>query len=245
MTSMTPTRQSGNAIFEVMKQETLQTVVHDLRTPMTVIKGYLHLLLSGMMGEMADEQLELIRRSVAPLEDLILLTENILQASTLEGNSGLKLFETDLDSLLAETIDFYQLPFQQRHMRIFRDGNTVNRMIRVDAFWLRRVLHNLIWNAYKFTPDNGTVMLKVQPDSNGLKILIEDTGRGIPSHKLNDIFKKFEQVSHLKDRKLGTGLGLWICKRVMEMHGGDITVESQEGIGSRFILTIPPDKVIA
>src|SRR6185437_3417175 len=157
------------ALFEVMKQEALQTVVHDLRTPMTVIKGYVQLLLSGVVGEMADEQAELLRRSVAPLEDLILLTENLLQAAKLQGEaSGLKLTQTDLDALLAGTIDFYQLPFKQRQMQIYREGNTFGRQVRVDPFWIRRVIHNLVWNAYKFTPDGGKVILKVREEDDGL-----------------------------------------------------------------------------
>jgi len=233
-----------NPLFEVMKQETLQTVVHDLRTPMTVIKGYLHLLLSGTMGDMSDDQKMLIQRSVAPLEDLILLTENLLQAATLDKNGdGLKFSDTDLDGLLSETIDFYQLPFQQRKMSISREGNTLGLRISVDAFWMRRVLHNLIWNAYKFTPDKGKVGLRVHHQGKGLEIIVEDTGRGIPADKLEKIFDKFEQVSKTKDRKLGTGLGLWICKRVMELHGGTIRAQSAENQGSRFILYLPPQRI--
>src|SRR5687768_2340577 len=114
----------GPTIVEMMKQDAVQTVVHDLRAPMTVIKGYLHLLLSGTMGEMSAEHKELIRRSVGPLDEMILMTENLLQAPSLESADQLRLEEVDLDLLLAETIEFYQLPFKQRNMQIYREGNT-------------------------------------------------------------------------------------------------------------------------
>lgn len=224
----------------MMNQETVQSVVHDLRTPITVIKGNLQILLSGVMGQMTDEQLMLIQRSVGPLEELILLTENLLQAATLDQTEiKLKKDETDLDKLLSDTIDFYSVPFKQREMQIFRNGNTFGAKIHVDPFWMKRVLSNLIWNAYKFTPDHGQVAIEVERTAQGLEITVADTGRGIPAEKIAAIFDKFTQVTPNKDRKLGSGLGLWICKRVLELHGGSIRVESKEGDGSRFILTLP------
>ena len=232
-------------LFEILKQETLQSVVHDLRTPMTVIKGYLQILLSGTMGHMPSEQKQLLERSVGPLEDLIMMTENLLQASLLDTDTlDIHLVNTDLDHLLAETIEFYQLPFKQREMRIYREGNTLGVRLLIDPFWIKRVLHNLIWNAYKFTPDQGKVTLHVRHQKKGVEILIQDTGRGIPAHKIEKIFDKFEQSSPAADRKIGTGLGLWICKRVMELHTGSIRAESNEGQGSRFILFLPYNRIL-
>lgn len=226
-------------LLDLMRQETVQSVVHDLRTPITVIKGYLHVLLSGVVGQMPDEQKQLIERSVGPLEDLILLTENLLQSVILD-NGGLKLHlaATDLDLLLAETIEFYQLPFKQREMDIYREGNTLGLQLMADGFWLKRVLHNLIWNAYKFTPNGGKVSLHVRHLAEGVDIIVQDTGRGIPIEKLTSIFEKFAQSAPSADRKSGAGLGLWICKRVMELHGGTIRADSSSQ-GSRIILFLP------
>jgi len=211
---------------------------------MTVIKGNLQLLLSGMMGQMTEEQLMLIQRSVGPLEDLIQMTENLLQSAALEKSDlTLKLETTDLDKLLSDTIDFYAVPFKQREMEIFRDGNTFGQKLQVDAFWMKRVLNNLIWNAYKFTPDHGRVTVQVAHRGQDLELIISDNGRGIPADKLSTIFDKFTQASP-KDRKMGSGLGLWICKRILELHGGSIKVESEEGKGTRFILHIPSSCVL-
>lgn len=229
----------------LMQQEAIQSVVHDLRTPMTVIKGNLQLLLSGIMGNLNDEQAMLLRRSVGPLEELILMTENLLQSSTLDNNElTLKLQETDLDKLLADTIDLYAIPFRQREMQIFRDGNTFGQKLFVDGFWMKRVLHNLIWNAYKFTPDHGKVVIRVEHPAEGLDLVIEDSGRGIPEEKLHTVFQKFVQASPEKDRKIGTGLGLWICKRILELHGGSIKVSSEMGKGTRFVLHIPASCIL-
>ncbi len=235
---------NSSPVKNLMNQDTVQSVVHDLRTPMTVIKGNLQLLLSGVMGQMTGDQMMLIRRSVGPLEDLILLTENLLQSATLEKNElTLKPEEADLDRLLSDTIDFYAVPFKQREMEIYRDGNTFGQKLKVDTFWMKRVLNNLIWNAYKFTPDHGKVVIQVRHHGGGIDLSIEDNGRGIPKDKLKSIFEKFNQATP-SDRKFGTGLGLWICKRVLELHGGSIRVESEEGHGSRFILSIPPTCIL-
>ena len=200
-----------------MKQDAVQSMVHDLRTPMTVIKGNLQLLLSGVMGTMTEEQILLLRRSVGPLEELILMTENLLQSSTLENDLTLKIEEADLDVLLSETIDFYKIPFSQREMQIYRHGNTFGTKVLVDTFWMKRVLNNLIWNAYKFTPDHGKVVIQVQHCQDGLELSVSDNGRGIPADKLASVFGKFTQTS-VRDRKLGSGLGLWICKRVLRRN---------------------------
>lgn len=231
--------------LNMMQNDMVQSVVHDLRTPMTVIKGYLQLLINGTMGEMRSEQIALLQRSVGPLEDLILLTDNLLQSVSLQKNQvDLHLVPVDLDGLLAETIEFYQLPFQQRGMTIFRDGNTVGEKILVDAFWFKRILHNLVWNAYKFTPDNGQVRFQVVRKNDGLEVSVSDTGRGIPESQFHSIFDKFEQSAPEKDRKNGSGLGLWICRRVIELHGGRISVQSRLDEGSRFSLWIPSSKIL-
>jgi signal transduction histidine kinase len=228
-----------------MTQDAVQSMVHDLRTPITVIKGNLQLLLSGVMGEMSQEQLTLIQRSVAPLEDIILMAENLLQSACLEKSElPLKFEETDLDKMLSDAIDFYAIPFKQREMAIYRDGNSLGIKLRIDAFWIKRVLNNLIWNAYKFTPDQGTVKVYVEHAPEGLNIVVQDNGRGIPKEKLATIFEKFTQASPQKDCRLGSGLGLWICKRVLELHGGSIRVDSEEGKGSRFILSIPASCIL-
>jgi two-component system phosphate regulon sensor histidine kinase PhoR len=234
-----------NPALSLMQNDMMQSVVHDLRTPMTVIKGYIQLLISGGLGEMNSDQMQLLRRSVGPLEDLILLTDNLLQSISLQkGHVELNCAPMELDRVLAETIEFYTLPFQQRRMRIFRDGNTVNVRVLVDSFWLKRVLHNLVWNAYKFTPDGGQVVLTVTHHEGGLQINVADTGRGIPKEKLKKIFEKFEQTTPDRDSKMGSGLGLWICNRVLELHGGHITVLSTEGQGSKFSLWLPPSRIL-
>ena len=236
---------SSLPVKQIMSGDAVQSMVHDLRTPMTVIKGNLKLLLSGMMGQMSDEQLMLIQRSVGPLEDLILMTENLLQSTSLEKTEfSLKLEETELDKLLSDTIDFYAVAFKQREIEIYRHGNSFGTRLCVDAFWMKRVLNNLIWNAYKFTPDRGKVIIYVRHNSDQLDLVIEDNGRGIPAEKLNVIFEKFKQASPTSDGKIGTGLGLWICRRILELHGGSIRAESEPGIGSRFILTIPASCIL-
>lgn len=230
---------------DLIQQDVVQTMVHDLRAPITVIKGNLLILLSGMVGQMSDDQKMLLERSVGPLEEMLQLTDNLLQASKLaQNNVPLERTRTDLDRLISETIEFYELPFRQRNMQIFRDGNTLGLQLNVDSFWIKRVLHNLIWNAFKYTPDNGRVSLEVSHKGQGLELAISDTGCGIASEKLKQIFEKFGQANTSADRQTGTGLGLWISKKVLELHGGDIRCESTPGQGSCFILSFPPSCIL-
>ncbi len=232
-----------NPQIDIFQHDSLQSVVHDLRTPMTVIKGYLQLLLAGIAGPMTEEQKKFLERSVAPLEELILMTDNLMQSINLEKSEfQLNPAVVNIDDMITDIINFYEMSFQQRHMTLTHEGHPSHAYLRTDAFWLKRVLHNLIWNAYKYTPDGGSVKVQVHPNDDGLAISIQDTGLGIPSDKLQDIFQKFKQARP-SDNKLGTGLGLWISKRVMELHGGRIRVDSAPGQGSRFTLWFPPSTV--
>ncbi len=232
-------------LTDLLKQEMLQSMVHDLRTPIAVIKGNLMILLSGMMGQLPADQKMLLERSMGPIEEMLQMTDNMLQASKLEDQQvSIERRPMDLDRLIAETIEFYETPFQQRHLRIFRDGNTVGVRLNADVFWVKRVLHNLIWNAYKYTPENGNVSLQVTHKGSAIEVAVQDTGCGISPDKLDTIFEKFGQANVLNDRKLGTGLGLWISKRVLELHGGSIRCESDPGRGSRFVMTFPADCVL-
>jgi signal transduction histidine kinase len=225
--------------MDVLRRDTMQSMVHDMRAPMTILKGYLHILLSGMMGEMQVGQRKLIEQSVGPLEELILLTDNMLQAVPLEDHSiSLAPVKVDLDLLLSEVIDFYEMSFGQRNMRLERAMDARGLSLYIDPFWTKRVLHNLIWNAYKFTADGGEVVIRVIPHAGAVDISIQDSGRGIPAEKILTLFDKFTQCSS-KDRKIGTGLGLWICRQVMDLHRGSVHVESKINHGSRFILTFP------
>lgn len=234
-----------SATLDLVRQDALQSMVHDLRTPMTVIKANLQVLLSGMLGEAPGEHKALLQRSVSAIEEMVWLTDTLLQAGQLEaGEIHLSPVPTDLDKLLGETIDFYQVPFQQRQMRLYRDGNTQGVHLCIDPIWAKRVLHNLVWNAFKFTPDQGRVIVHVDHEGDGIAVTIEDTGRGIAADKLNQLFGKYIQANQASDRKIGTGLGLWICRRVMELHGGSIEVQSTEGQGSRFILHFPSSCIL-
>jgi len=240
--------ESTNQPIDFLQRDAFQSVVHDLRAPMTVIKGYMQLLLSGIAGPMTDEQTKFLKRSVAPLEELILMTDNLMQTMNLEKDEfQLKMEAVDIGQMINDLMMFYELPFQQRHITLTQDAQPAMTFVRADPFWLRRVLHNLIWNAYKFTPDGGSVNIKVVIDSHpgheGLTISVQDSGLGIPSDKLQEIFQKFKQVRS-GDMKMGTGLGLWICKRVMELHKGYIRVDSAPGQGARFSLWFPPTHIL-
>jgi signal transduction histidine kinase len=115
--------------------------------------------------------------------------------------------------------------------------------VTVDAEYIERVLNNLIDNAYKFTPDGGSIRIWArranQANSSGVLIGISDTGPGIPEKEQNRLFRKFQQVVSSSGRRTGTGLGLVYCKLAIEAHGGRIWVESEPGKGSTFLVNLP------
>src|SRR6266700_3498189 len=103
--------------LDLLRRDTFQSLVHDLRTPMTVIKGYLQMMLAGFAGPISEEQAKFLKRSVAPLEELILMTDNLMQTMNLEKDEfELKQEAVDLDHMIGDLIGFYELPFEQRHM---------------------------------------------------------------------------------------------------------------------------------
>lgn len=233
--------RSLTSLGDLLRQETVQSMVHDMRAPMTVLKGYHQILLSGMVGQMAPEQRRLIELSVAPLEELILLTDNLLQMAVLdEGSISLNRSVVRIDELLEDVVRFYEAPFQQRHIALTRAAKDRKGFsLHVDSFWVKRLLHNLVWNAYKFTPDGGHVTLRAQADDDHLRLIVEDDGPGIARDKQATLFNKFTQCNPGQDKRFGAGLGLYICRRIMELHGGTITADSEPGRGCRFILSFP------
>ena len=166
----------------LMQNDVVQSVVHDMRTPMTIIKGYLHLLLSGGMGEMRSDQMELIQRSVGPLEDLICSPITCCSPGSFCKIISVELHLAPVTSIACSKrqSNFIACSFEQRHMRIYRNGNTLGQTILVDAFWFKRILHNLVGTLSSSLRIGGEVSFEVGDKNNGLEISVQDTGRGIP-----------------------------------------------------------------
>jgi len=184
-------------------------------------------------------RLEAISRATLSLRQLV---SDILDTARLEaGQTVLKPAPLDIASLL-ERLRAAAAPSAQAWKLALRlSGSPPAQAVSCDPELTLRVLLNLVGNAVKFTPEGGTISVSALPREGGeYEFAVSDTGPGIPPDKLGEVFEKFKQLSGDRPRS-GYGLGLNICKRIVELHGGRIWAESEPGAGARFVFRLPPD----
>jgi PAS domain S-box-containing protein len=220
----------------------LTTMSHELRTPLNAVSGYVDLLEMGVRGPITDQQREDLRRIRRASQHLLSLINDILNYARLEaGNVELHLSEIILADALSEMEEL--IAPQLRAKGVAYEYRPCPRTIRVhaDREKLDQILLNLVGNAVKFTDRDGRITLSCDIDGDNARVVVEDTGRGIPRGKLESIFDPFVQVDrHLTpERQQGVGLGLAISRDLARAMHGDISVQSDAGQGATFVLTLP------
>lgn len=224
--------------IENLKEEFLHSITHDLRNPMTSIKGFLKFLLDGIAGEINEQQKKMLTTMDRASEKLLTLINDILDIAKLEaGKLDVALEQTNLREMGTHVIEAAQGISQRKQITFEFSFDESMNPINADKKLVERVITNLIGNAVKFTPDEGHIILEIKNEDNNIRVAVIDNGEGIPPDYIDKVFDKFKQVAG--QRKGGTGLGLTICKYVVESHRGKIWVESKLGMGSKFIFTIP------
>ncbi|HID54747.1 MAG TPA: PAS domain S-box protein [Anaerolineae bacterium] len=225
---------------DLLKSEFLASMSHELRTPLNSIIGFADVLLEGLDGELnerMEEDVRLIRNSGDHLRNLI---GDILDMSKIEsGRMELRYEEIDL-RYMADDIMALAAPLaQEKNLRLHLEIDKNVQTITADRTRLRQVLWNIMGNAIKFT-EEGSVTLTMQNETDHLLIAIRDTGIGIKEEHIPIVFEQFRQVDGSLNRAAGgTGLGMPITKKLVNLHGGEIWVESVYGQGSTFFFTIP------
>lgn len=230
------------------KSEFLANISHELRTPMSGVLGMVDIVLDSQLTSEQREQLETAQRCA---HSLLALLNDILDVSKIEaGRMALERIPFDLRNLVADCVKAHQPKARQKGIALVEEFDaTLPRQIVGDPLRLRQIMANLLGNAVKFT-DKGRVKLKVrgvvEPAGGrfNLELIISDTGSGIPPEKLPVIFDKFTQADGSVSRRYGgTGLGLTITRKLVEMHKGTIRVESEVGVGSTFFVTLECDRI--
>jgi PAS domain S-box-containing protein len=218
---------------EQLKKGFLSTVSHELRTPLTSIRGSLGLLASGAAGPLPDHVVEVVALAERNAIRLMALIEDILDLERLEtGKIELHMTRVPIASILRRAMESLAA-FGAHGVTV--DAPNVSSSIDVDADRIVQVLVNLLSNAVKFSPPGGVVTIAVTVDGQWTEFRVIDHGRGVPAVHRRAIFERFRQVDPSDAReKGGAGLGLAICKSIVEQHGGSIGVESEEGAGSAF-----------
>jgi PAS domain S-box-containing protein len=219
--------------MEQLKKGFLSTVSHELRTPLTSIRGSLGLLASGAAGPLPDHAVEVVALAERNAIRLMALIEDILDLERLEtGKIELQMTRVPIASILRRAMESLAA-FGAHGVTV--DAPNVSSSIDVDADRIVQVLVNLLSNAVKFSPPGGVVTIAVTVDGQWTEFRVIDHGRGVPAIHRRAIFERFRQVDPSDAReKGGAGLGLAICKSIVEQHGGSIGVESEEGAGSAF-----------
>lgn len=220
-----------------MQDEFISTISHELRTPLGFIKGYVTTLMredAGWDSETRMEFLQIVDEEADRLRELI---DNLLDSSRLEtGALGMTLEPVKLATLVRDSVSRTKSAYPEMEIELELEEGLPQ--LEVDPTRVAQVLDNLLSNAHKYAP-HAPVTIRSTSFDKQVRIEVEDQGPGIPAEHIPHLFERFYRVPNYKSAARGTGLGLYICRKIIEAHNGEIGVHSEEGSGTRFHFTLP------
>ena len=228
--------------LDAAKSEFISIASHQLRTPLTVIKGYISMMLEGNFGKLTDSECESLEKVFESNERLIQLVENLLNISRIEsGRLQFNFEEVDFSKMVASVVEELSGYVKKKNLRLeYKPPAKPLPLVKLDEEKIRQVVMNLVDNAIKYTKQGG-VTVRVEQDKENITFCVSDTGMGISEADLANLFKKFSRgkgtsLVHTE----GTGLGLYVASIMIESHQGRIWAESAgEGKGSKFCFALP------
>jgi signal transduction histidine kinase/DNA-binding response OmpR family regulator len=228
-----------------LKSEFVAVVSHEIRTPLTSVKGAVELLADEHYFKNSDQQAKLLTIAHANAERLLVLINEILDFSKLESSSlPMNVEQQRLEPVVMQAIQNLRTQLEERRIQLETVISPALPELVFDAVRITQVVTNLVSNAIKFSPPGGRIEVSAEPLDGLVRVGVRDQGEGIAPTDLPKLFQKFSQIDSSATRKAGgTGLGLVICKGIIEQHGGQITVESTPGQGSTFYFTLPTSAV--
>jgi len=223
------------------KSEFLANMSHELRTPLNAIIGFSEVLLERLFGELNAKQDDYLKDIHASGKHLLQLINDILDLSKVEaGRMELDLATFDVPAAIANAMTLIRERAQRHNIALTLDADPQLGEIAADERKFKQILLNLLTNAVKFTPDGGEVRVTAQRSPDELVVAVHDTGIGIAPEDQQAVFEEFRQVGRsYTNKQEGTGLGLTLTRKFVELHGGRIWLESEPGKGSTFTFTIP------
>ena len=234
-------KASYNELKELdnLKSELIAIVSHELRTPLTSIKGYVELVLDGTMGAINDSQRKCLQVADDNIVRLRRLIESMLDLSKIErGELEMYREKVNICEIVGDVIQYLKPLATEKNIKLNKSVKKIT--LEADKDRITQVLTNLIENAIKFSPANESILVNGTLEDEGLHLKVTDHGAGIPKKDMEKVFDRFYQVdSSTKRKKGGSGLGLAVCKSIVEAHGGSIWVESELGKGSTFHIILP------
>jgi signal transduction histidine kinase len=220
------------------RDELTHMIVHDLRSPLTVVTGYMEALEQTASGKLTATEAKFVAEAQRGADKMREMITTLLDVGRLEaGEMPLRLQPHDVAQIARKAANHFSPLLQDRHFHCDVSNQPV--VVRCDADVIRRVLENLISNALKFTKSDGTIRVTVQPNETEVTISVSDDGQGIPPEQHKRIFQKFGQTDSGAKQQHSTGIGLAFCRLAVEAHGGGIGVTSESGKGSTFHFRLP------
>lgn len=226
---------------EKLRSDMVSLMSHELRTPITSIKGFAELLL--MDEDLPEETREFLQIISNESQRLSKMLSTFLSVSNLEQSDKKGVIKTPvkLDSVVHEVVEDMQTKAKNKRIRLVEQANTHLPPVAADKGLITKVVTNLVENAIKYSPERTSVIISTIMESDFLRVIVEDRGYGIPKGEFEKIWQKFyrvEREGHDKEEE-STGLGLSFVKEAVEQHGGEVVVESEVGLGSKFSFTLP------
>ena len=224
---------------EDMRRSFVANVSHDLKTPMTTISGFIDGILDGTVpAERHKEYLRIVSEETKRLSRLVTAMLDLTRIDS--GQLKLHPTEFDLTAMVCSTLVSFEPRIEGKHIRIEGLEDCRSQMVYADYDLLQQVVYNLLDNAVKFTEDGGSIRLTLAKAENNVTCIVRNTGGGIPAAEMPHIFERFYKSDRSRGLdKTGTGLGLYIVKTVIDLHGGEITVRSVEGEYCEFAFWLP------
>ncbi len=226
--------------MDKMKTDFVANVSHELKTPLTTIKGFIETLENGAIDEKDNARrfLSIIKKNAERLSNI---TDDLLKLSELElGKDRIEKKRFDLKDLIKDVVLRYSHLITTNHFKVEQDYHGKSFMVNADMQKMEQVLVNILDNSMKYTGEGGSIKINAHDMHDHFMISVEDNGIGIPAEHLDRVFERFYRVDKARSRKLGgTGLGLSIVKHAVLLHGGDIRIESIENKGTKVAVTLP------
>jgi signal transduction histidine kinase len=223
------------------KSELMSFATHEIRTPITVMRGYASLLLDGDTGDVSPRMRDLLQKILVSGNEVVSLLSQYLNKSKLElGQLEYTLAKIDEAELVNEILVSFQVHAEQKGITLSKSVDTSTRyIVFADQVKLREVFTNIIDNAIKYTPE-GEVLVAIKKKDGEIILTVTDTGVGIKDDTMSLLFREFSRSDIQKLNTLGTGLGLYLAKTFIEAHHGKVWAESEgEGKGSTFFVELP------
>jgi signal transduction histidine kinase len=227
------------------KIESVSIATHQLRTPLTVLKWSLKMMLAGDFGKVNAEQKKMLQQNIEANERLIAMVRDLLDISRIEQQRFEIHFKplslAKAKQIIQRTVDGLSRQAQKKGLSLnFNTSSLSDNQIFIDQDKIIQALQNLLENAIAYTPSGGRIQVKVEERDNNLLVHISDSGIGIPKAAQKEIFTKFFRATNAKElRSQGTGLGLYLCRTLIEMQDGKIWFSSKQGKGTTFSFSLP------